>query len=86
MNGFDALRKRIIKIADEVLAIDGAYPTWDYADLMQLIDAVEAECKTVKCKDCKYSDEFERDMWLCRRLKKSIITSSESTCNKGKRK
>lgn len=45
MNGFDALRERIIKIADEVLAIDGAYPTWDYADLMLLIDAVEEECK-----------------------------------------
>ena len=45
MNGFDALRKRITKIADEVLAIDGAYPTWDYADLMQLIDAVEEERK-----------------------------------------
>ena len=45
MNAFDVLRAKVTKIADEILAIDGAYPTWDYADLMQLIDAVEEECK-----------------------------------------
>ncbi len=40
----------------------------------------------VTCRDCKYSDEFEGDVWFCRRLNGPFRTSAESTCNKGKRK
>lgn len=40
---YDYLRHRITKIADNILALDGAYPTWDYGDLSALIDNVEKE-------------------------------------------
>lgn len=43
MTAFDCLREKITKISDEILAVDGSYPTWGYADLMTLIDSIEKE-------------------------------------------
>lgn len=43
MTPFEFARSRITQIADNLLAVDGNYPTWDYADLMTLIDSIERE-------------------------------------------
>ena len=49
---FDYIRERMTRIADETLAIDGAYPIWSYADLTMLLDSLEKEWKK------KHPDEY----------------------------
>lgn len=44
----------------------------------QFIDSVE-------CKDCKFSEEFQGDIWLCKRCKKSVIVLPTDTCSKAKK-
>ena len=39
-----------------------------------------------QCKDCKFSDEFEGDVWLCRRRKKSFRVLKTDTCNVAERR
>lgn len=43
MSPFDYIRRRLTRIADVVLSVDGAYPTWSYSDLCMLLDEVEKE-------------------------------------------
>lgn len=40
---------------------------------------------SVECKDCKFSDEFQGDIWLCKRCKKSVIVLPTDTCSKAKK-
>lgn len=40
----------------------------------------------VTCRDCKFSDEFEGDIWICRRYKEPFRVLAIDTCNVAERK
>jgi hypothetical protein len=40
----------------------------------------------IMCKDCKFSDEFDGDIWICRRYKEPFRVLAIDTCNVAERK
>ena len=53
-------------------------------EVFQLLPSVHPEI--IRCKDCKFSDEFDGDVWLCRRRKESFRVLAIDTCNVAKRR
>lgn len=55
-------------------------------DVKAIEQLPSAQPDIIRCKDCKYSDEFDGDVWLCRRRKESFRVLAIDTCNYAKRR
>lgn len=52
----------------------------------ELAKLPSAQPEIIRCNECKFSDEFEGDLWLCRRCKESFRVSAIDTCNISERR
>lgn len=82
--------EKLINASDLIEWIMETYPDWCEGAVRSIVDHVEnmpsEQPEIIRCKDCKFSDEFDGAVWLCRRSKESFRVLAIDTCNYAKRK
>ena len=86
----DAISRRLaIETVAKLNAIHGSEGSWiDQKEALEALNNLPSVHSkgSVTCRDCKYSDEFEGDVWICRRYKEPFRVLAIDTCNVAERK